>query len=231
MRFFQNTPCFQVSGGAAAKQAVKEPSMATVRRLSNDLSAALSLRVAFLVMLLVIVLPFLAYEVQDYSQNAWIDVIKVTAKNETVSAWQLSNLARKVENFYRPKDAKLLHLHIESPFQSTLDRSYTSARSVLRENNVFIYSSSYSLSNSSLATSVRRGYLAAQSSLLPPPARSGATVSFTVSLKLDMTVENEQNALFNILTILLVVVVLISFSYSFTNSVQNIVVKPLGKMV
>lgn len=67
LRFLHSLPCF------AAKEEA-EPTMATIRRLSNELSNVLSVRVAFLVLLLVIVIPFLQYNTQDYSQNAWISV-------------------------------------------------------------------------------------------------------------------------------------------------------------
>ena len=44
------------------------------------------------------------------------------AKNETTTPWMLKNAARKVRNFYQPKDFTLLYIRIESPY---LDSPYT----------------------------------------------------------------------------------------------------------
>jgi hypothetical protein len=206
--------------------------MSTIRRLSNELSAVLSLRVAFLVMLLVIVIPFLSYTVNDYSQNAWISVIKTIAKNESCTPWEINNVARKVFNFYEPKDSQLINLHIESPFVPTFDRDYDHATSVLRASNSYVFLSTYFVSNASLAASVARGYTNAARYLLPTGSSDDPSkIYFTVSLTLDETIPNQLNSLYGILIIVLVIMVLVGFSASFNNAVQMLVVKPMGKMV
>lgn len=228
MRFLQYIPCLQFmsSDGAA------EPTMSTIRRLSNELSAVLSLRVAFLVMLLVIVVPFLSYTVNDYSQNAWISVIKTMAKNESCTSWEINNVARKVLNFYEPKAAQLIKLHIESPFVPTFDEIYPHSKSVLRSTNSYAFSSTYFLSNASLAASVARGYTHAASYLLPSDSsHDPARIYFTVSMTLDETIPNQLNSMYGILIIVLVILVLVGFSASFNNAVQMLVVKPMGKML
>jgi len=228
MRFLQYIPCLQFMSSEGAA----EPTMSTIRRLSTELSAVLSLRVAFLVMLLVIVVPFLSYTVTDYSQNAWLSVIKTMAKNESCTPWEINNVARKVFNFYEPKAAQLINLHIESPFVSTFDKNYPTAKSVLRSTNSYLFTSTYFLSNASLAASVSRGYTHAAQYLLPTgSSQDPSKIYFTVSITLDETIPNQLNSMFGILIIVLVIIVLVGFSASFNNAVQTLVVKPMGKML
>ena len=93
-----------------------EPTMGTIKKVSEELSAILSLRVAALVMLLVIVMPFLSYEVTDYSEAAWLLNFRVMAKNENVTADDISYSARRCEKFYYNKNTDLVKLTVESPW-------------------------------------------------------------------------------------------------------------------
>jgi hypothetical protein len=97
IRLIKFLPCF---GNMDSKDEF-EPTMSAIKKVSDDLSNMLSLRTAALVLILVIVLPFLNYTVVDYSPNAWVTNLKMLAKNETTTWHDISNAARKLEDFYR----------------------------------------------------------------------------------------------------------------------------------
>lgn len=111
LRFTQFLPCF-----AHDEVEEFEPTMSAIKKVSEELSNMLSLRTAALTMLLVIVVPFLNYTVTDYSAPAWGTNFKIVAKNETVTYYDITNMARKCDNFFIPKDADLKYLYIESPY-------------------------------------------------------------------------------------------------------------------
>eukprot|EP01036_Dinobryon_divergens_P035956 gene35956-46699_t len=54
------------------------------------------------------------------------------AKNETTTPWMLKNAARKVRNFYQPKDFTLLYIRIDnSSLAASVSRGYASAAKYL----------------------------------------------------------------------------------------------------
>ena len=181
-----------------------EPTMKTVKRISEDLSARLSLRTAFLTLLLVIIVPFLNYTVIDYSPDAWLTTFKVIAKNETVTSYDVLNIARKAHNFYHYKDSKVRMVKIESPFiedSPYIQHYYT--RNVIRSTNIFHYESDYKVNGQ----------------------------YYGVKIAMDETIPNEMIAMFNIILILLAIIVLFTFTASFNHAVNELVVKPLEKMI
>ena len=158
-------------------------------------------------------------------------MLKTLAKNESTDSWTLENAARKVHNFYQPKDFTLKYIHIDSPYASSVDLTYPSSRPVLRQSNIVSYTSQFFVSNASLAASADRGNKQAVKFLLPPSAAPQTLVSFQVRVDLDLTVENRDAALFGIAVLVLVILVLVGFTASFNGSVQWLVVKPMSKMV
>ena len=76
MRFVRFIPCLK----QPKVDEKTEQTMSAVRKVSSDLSTVLSQRVAAIIMVLVIVVPFLNYTVVDYSAGAWVDAIKSSAK-------------------------------------------------------------------------------------------------------------------------------------------------------
>ncbi|KAJ1434174.1 hypothetical protein B484DRAFT_446819 [Ochromonadaceae sp. CCMP2298] len=197
MKLTHYLPCF-----ASAGEDTFEPTMSAIKKVSEELSSMLSLRTAALVMILVITVPFLSYTQIDYSPNAWVDNFKMAAKNETVSAYTLSDMARQCQNFYGPKDPTLLYLRVQSPYQGEFEETYDT-RDTMRKNNILEYSSSYFVSN----------------------------VKYGVNIHIDNTVVNQANAMYGILLIVLVILVLVVFTAAFSSAVNRKVVQPLEKMM
>jgi hypothetical protein len=223
MKLTRFLPCFN-----SGEEDSYEPTMSAIKKVSEELSGMLSLRTAALTMLLVIVVPFMNYEVTDKSPTAWGTNFKVTAKNETTTFYDLSNLARKCNNYYEPKDAKLLYLKIESPYTEVFEQHYHT-RKVLRSSNIEEYVFSYYVSESELAAS-GNPYAAEWLDSGDSTSRPGY-IKFEVDMNMDMTVPNQQISMFGILIIILVIVVLVGFTASYSSAVNRLVVQPLEKMM
>jgi hypothetical protein len=166
----------------------------------------LSQRVAALVMIFVIVVPFLSYSDTDFSVDSWIDAMKYSAKYidkvPTNPEDYLSNLVSKAANFYKSKDMYICHVLLEAPGNIAIDKTYNYRQGNLKTSNAIQFSDSYELNN----------------------------VTYQVEVTLDNSTPNQANALFGILLILLVIFALFAFSASFQISVSELVVKPLEKM-
>ncbi|CAN0201413.1 unnamed protein product, partial [Ectocarpus fasciculatus] len=111
VKFFRFLPCFRKNG----EEEEPEPTMSAVRRVSAELSEVLSRRVAALVMLLVIVVPFLNYESKDSSVQAWADVFTVVARNETTTAYDLNGLIGEFKDYYDNQDLAPMSAYVSSP--------------------------------------------------------------------------------------------------------------------
>lgn len=227
MKFTRFLPCFRLSADGDF-----EPTMSAIKRVSERLSAVLSLRTALLVMILVIVVPFLNYTVTDFSPNAWIDNIKIVAKNETTTEFDIENLARKCKNFYEPKDDNLRFLKIESPWiEEPFERKYKT-RDVLRNSNKIKYASKYYVDNDILLNSGNPFAL----QYLNDAKENGrddknGKTEFRVRLTIDNTYENQQTAMFGIILIVMVIFLLFAFTASFSSQVNKLVVQPLEKLM
>lgn len=228
MRVFKTLPCFKYFVG----EDDFEPTMAAIKKVSEELSNTLQLRLAVLILFLVIVVPFLSYTPTDFSPEAWITNFKISAKNETVTFSDIQELARKCDNFYRPKLFDLLYIYIESPWLSSSISQEFTARETLRSKNVIVYNSTYSVATQVLLDSGVESALmyVNQSAIQGRDSRPGY-VEFYVQLKLDNTDPNRQSAMFNILMIVIVIVLLFGFSSLFSSAVNNLVVRPLEKMM
>jgi hypothetical protein len=227
-RILKTLPCFLMF----SSEDDFEPTMAAIKKVSEELSNSLQLRLAVLILLLVIVVPFMSYTVTDYSPQAWITVFKMNAKNESISSYELNELARKCSNFFRPKKQNLLSIYVETPWLNyTLDQSFHT-RDVLRSSNTLTYDGFYYVSNSILNGSgnAMASYYLDVADVQNRNSRTGYT-KFKVSLELDETDPNRQSSTFSILIIILVLVCLFGFSSMFNSLVNNLVVKPLEKMM
>lgn len=181
LRFLKYLPCF-------AQKEEEEPTMSAVRKTSNELSNMLSLRVAMLVMLLVIVVPFLSYTTVDFSPTAWMTMAKMTARNPNSTTADIEHLGYRMWHYYSYKDTKLYHLHIDSPNHPAFDRYYPT-HSVVRKDNLVDYISQYT--------------------------SPGSSISYSVRLTVDLTTPNRMDANFGIILVVLVILCLVGFSASF----------------
>lgn len=223
MKLTRFLPCFNTGDDDTF-----EPTMSAIKKVSEELSSMLSLRTAALTMLLVIVVPFLSYQVTDYSPTAWATNFKVIAKNESTTFYDIENLARKCNNYYHPKDSTLIYLHVESPYNPTFEEHYNT-RAVLRNNNKIEYDFDYYVSEAELAASTNP--YAAQALATGDSSSRPGFIRFEVDIYMDNTVPNQQSAMFGILLIVLVIVVLVGFTASYSSAVNRLVVQPLEKML
>ena len=212
LKFVRFLPCFKTGLSDDF-----EPTMSAIKRVSEQLSARLSLRTAALVMIMVIVVPFLSYENKDYSPNAWVTHMKMVAKNENTTLYDIVNVARKCRNFYLPKDSKVLHIKIESPWIAEPFVVDYDTRRILRASNLLMYPSDYVYNMTEHKSK--------------DADVSTQKVYYNVELEMDMTIHNQSVAMFSILLIVLVIIVLFVFTAAYSQAVNDLVVRPLEKMM
>lgn len=199
MKFMKFLPCFQKE-----EEDKPEPTLTAVRKVSNQLSNVLSQRVAGLVMLLVIVIPFLSYDdISDDSTTAWVTALRNLARDSSVTTLQVENMVRKIYRFYIHKDQDLQQIIITSPYSNAVTDQTFKSKTDLRSDNLIEYRLDYKV--------------------------SGTT--YYVEAIMDKTIPNQMEALFGIIIILLVMFCLVFFSASFQNSVDSLVVVPLENIM
>jgi hypothetical protein len=191
-----------------------EPTLSAVRKVSAALSSVLSRRVAALVLLIVIVVPFLSYELVDYSPNAWAESLHLSAINPNITSSDLNTLTSHFRSFYRHKDISLMLLRYESPYHDPVSYRYAMPYRV-REDNVYHVKVPYYFDTSTGT----------------PNRDSPTSVKYHIHVQMNVTPVAQWNAFFGIILIILVIVVLIGFSASFQSSVDELVVIPLEKMM
>jgi hypothetical protein len=118
-----------------------------------------------------------------------------------------------------------LQIHAESPYISHTYTAKYRTRDILRHDNIIKCKSWYELPTALLANSTNPYAQAV--------ARNQTTdmAHFIVKVKMDETVQNQQNSMFGILIIILTIVMLFTFTASFNSTVARLVVKPLEQMM
>ena len=203
MKFIKFLPCFKKEGDEEP-----EPTLSAVRRVSNSLTNVLSQRVAGLVMLMVIVLPFMSYNqsISDSSVNAFLRTLKLLAKEPTTPPALFTAAVGKFENFYKAKDQKLQSISIKSPNTGITQTHTYFSNSDIRTDNLVSFTTNYL----NPATGVN---------------------DVTITAVMDQTIPHKMDALYGMMIILLVIFVLVFFSASFQNAVDSLMVAPLEKIM
>lgn len=198
MRFIDILPCFRRADDGNA-----EPTMSSIRKVTAQLNNALSQRVAFIVMTLVIVMPFLVYtaDAGEHATVAWLSAIRIIAKDPTKSAADVTAMIVKFKEFYKHKDNKLLSVTVESQYWPTVKASYYT-RSNLRDDNIYSYERPFKI----------------------------AGKTYQCMANLDVTTVHMDESLYGIIIILIVMILLVGGASSFQGAVESIVVNPLEKM-
>jgi cAMP-specific phosphodiesterase 4 len=199
LKFVKYCPCVTNSQGEG------EPTASSLRKVTNQLAGIISQRVAAMVMIIVIVVPFLSYQAEDYSTSAWLKNIKTYAKNET-STWQVADMALRMQRFYTTKDILLAELTVESPYADSAVAMAWETRETLRETNKIAFTKTYR-------------------------ENIGDTATYDIKAIMDYTIINQYDAACGICLVMLVIVILMSFSASFQKEVEVLVVAPLEKMM
>ena len=199
MRFFKFLPCF--SGDEEEQE--PEPTMSAVRKVSNELSNVLSRRVAGLVMLIVIVVPFLNYTDKDRSIDAWLTNFRMTAARENTTLDEINGMARKFRRFYTYKDRTPMKLRVESPYFETYNERYDQGYRI-RTDNILKYEDFFIDDDNN---------------------------KYWIKILSNQTVIRQWDSFYGIMLIILVILVLVGFSASFQGAVDVLVVVPLEKMM
>jgi hypothetical protein len=207
VKVLNNMPCYKKKEEVQA-----EPTLSAVRKTSARLSEVLSRRVASLVMLLVIVIPFLNYQTTDSSIYAWADNFKMLGKNASAySASDIENSISEFHSYYLGKDLRAMSVSMSAPQGNFYEQfSYHN----VRNSNIIEYRSDYN-------------------SLYPAGSlvEGDTYYQYKLTLRLNGQIPNQWNALFSILLIILVIFVLLYFTASFNAAVEELIVVPLEKMM
>ena len=139
MKFFRFLPCFNNED----EDEQPEPTMSAVRKVSAELSAVLSRRVAALVMLIVIVVPFLSYSVTDNATDAWVDTFELYARNENITSGNFDEVFGKFKTFYRPHDLAPVSVSVVSPYLSDTQTMSWGQGYDVRTDNIIKYNTRY----------------------------------------------------------------------------------------
>lgn len=178
-----------------------DPTISTVRKVSHDLATILSIRVAMLILVLVIIMPYLGYNYNDYSPEAWLQLFIQEASSQNATTASITSVADQCYEFYRRKDPRLLHVTIESPYLTSPYIHWYSAHRTIRSENKLRYKKHFSVQNS----------------------------LYSVKMQIDNTTPAMMQSVYNILIIVLVIFSLFLFTTSLNNSVHILVIAPLEK--
>ena len=199
IKFIKFIPCFK-----KAENGEPEPTLSAVRKVSNQLTNLLSQRVAGLVMLMVIVMPFLQYKVNDNddSANAWLQLLKSLAKDPNTPVSVFSQTLKKMNGFYTFHDQKVQSVIVSSPNPGISTTNIYYPASQVRVSNLLQYTTTFK-----------------------------NDPEYYVTIVMDTTNPHIKDSMFNILIILLVIFLLVFFSASFQNAVDTLMVVPLEKIM
>ena len=205
IKFMDYLPCFKRN-----EEEVAEPSLSAARKVSNKLSVVLSHRVAGLVLLLVIVVPFLSYDMY-FGTTLYNEEFGAFAKAITVAGQvakdangncvnsDFDSLVSNFDHYFADEGKRLVKITVECAGTFTTKTWNFLDEDDFRSNNMDKFEK--------------------------------ASADVTVTGSLEKTQVAQMVAMFNTLLIVLVIVVLVGFSASFQNAIDLMVVVPLEKMM
>lgn len=203
MKFVKLLPCF------GSKSVTTDVHLSSLKRVTEELSNLISTRVAILLLITVIVMPFLSYDNNnpDTSIEAWINMLKYTAKYNTAD---LGEVALKFVHFYKHKAYKIIGISVEGYATKTLTNYYLdTTRDNIRKDNIFVYEEYYSA----------------------PGYTSKNDKNYLVQIEIDATVPKMWDAKFGIIIICMILLFLFLFTAMLQSAVDNMLVGPLDHLM
>ncbi len=197
----------------------KEPTLSVVVKISTELTNTISQRVALLVVVTVIVVPFLAYIPQDNSLEAFMSLIKGEMKHFYCNMTTLNHIIHKFETFYHHKDLKLYSITAQSPF-------YNCSGTLDFDSNLMVNTTQMTIENNYPHNKIRIDNLEKHYYDYKYNGNK-----YLLSVTMDATIPNQWAALYGILLMILVIGVLFGFSASFHSSIETLVIQPLQKLM
>lgn len=190
-----------------------------IQAKTREVNEAFAFRVAGICMILCIIIPFLQNSSVDNSPSAWITYMKMIGKDSNATEYTVSNLFRKMEHYYHPKDIHLYSVYFESPyFNHTWQEEYIFHE--VRSDALGEYDSSYSIPNTILLS--QPNYVLEHPFLDP----LGST-SFQVKATFDMSPDIILTAAFSMLTTTLVILVIFFGTSIITDICYDTLICPL----
>jgi hypothetical protein len=152
----------------------------------DEIMESFAFRIAGLVMILIIIIPFLSSEVIDNSPMIFIKQVKELAKSNSSNVADFDDFSLKMYQFYSEKPNQLKEIKIELPYLLLNDSSsnmyyqhYQTRNKIVRSDNLFIFQKYYKISNEELINSGKSSLISFSSSL---SSSSSSSVSFPKSL-------------------------------------------------
>jgi hypothetical protein len=196
--FLEMIPCLDNDSASSSV----EPSTAALSGVSKTLSEMLSNRVAALVMILAILVPFLGYQSNDTGLNAWGENLIIAASNETTGAYEIQNLIDKLGEYYSVDDD---YTAMSVKFTTPVGNFFTlfPLDTYVRSDNIVEFNEAYYF----------------------------AGASYRLTIQWDATVPAQWEAIFGIILIILVIVCLVFFTASLDSCLELLILEPMEKMM
>jgi hypothetical protein len=153
----------------------------------DEIMESFAFRIAGLVMILIIIIPFLSSEVIDNSPMIFIKQVKELAKSNSSNVADFDDFSLKMYQFYSEKPNQLKEIKIELPYLLLNDSSsssnmyyqhYQTRNKIVRSDNLFIFQKYYKISNEDLMNSGKSSLISFSSA----SSSSSSSVSFPKSL-------------------------------------------------
>ena len=218
IKFTKWCPCLQTN---VTEDVKTEPTLSAVVKISSELTGTISRRVALLVVSIVIIVPFLAYSVTDYSAEAYIQVLQTMARQSSCTTVDMELYMDKFAKFYTVKDVQVRQITVNSPYYTcggTLDSSGNTVTNAVQTP----FHVDYLNNNRHTRTGNLIEYI---------DDYTFEGTSYDVSVTVDSTIPYQWSALYGIILMILVIGVLFGFSASFHSSIETLVVVPLQKLM
>lgn len=203
MQFVKYLPCFD------KKMTTTEVHLSSLKKVTEDLSNLISTRVAILLLITVIIMPFLSYDSNnpDTSMNAWIDMLRYAAKYNSA---ELQALSDKCVNFYDYKSYKILGINVQDYVtKATNNYYYDSDRTDIKADNILRYEKYYSA----------------------PGLTSKSDKIYSVTVEVDATIPRMWDAKFGIIIVCMILLFLFVFTAMLQNAIDKMLVGPLDHLM
>jgi len=203
MKFIKFLPCF------GSKNVTSEIQLSSLKKVTEELSNLISTRVAMLLLVTVIVMPFLSYDNNnpDTSIEAWMNMLRYTAKYNTADLQAVSD---KFVSFYNYKSYKVVSIDVKNYITQTMTNYYYDTnRDDIRADNIYTYQQYYSA----------------------PGYTSKADKIYVVQVEVDATVPKMWEAKFGIIIVCMILMFLFMFTALLQSAVDKMLVGPLDHLM
>jgi hypothetical protein len=189
-----------------------------------EITEAFAFRIAGVVMVLIIIVPFLQVNLNDTSADAWLTNFKMIGRLNTTTATEVDNMVYHLKHFYYEKDTQLHFIKFECPWIiETIEHEYHTRHDIVKEENILEYITHYSIPNSELISSTNPYAL----QYVHETDCLECETEFEVEIHLDSTRYAKYSAAYSMIATLLVILVLFFGTSTITTSMETLILNPL----